>query len=677
MVLFVHCALLIIWAMSIEQRVVVDANEAANISTILDALLQVFVLILTTALIGLMAPLAIRAQFLKSQTLTALSDVSSSWNGLGISALTLYHNIHLPAAVFPVILSTIYFLALTGLHVTTPLILTVPVVGITRTETASTVTGTLDVRTLFPSSYPLPSNFSNITFDWYLSSASLSLLGQGGASDSGHIGLQGNRVFDTLVSPLSASNASAVVNYTDFNVKCGKLPQDPVIDTNRVGDVGTNISIALGDGGSLGKLLDTFPTVYTSRMIDDDAVATKALAPSDILVRIPSYVPGDKGITGGRNIFVYSLYNAGGRGSSPIADSSGSVGPSVTAIVYGVLLPYLPVDDGSDGYSSGPVNIQVIGCSLSTKSGNMTIDATTNRMSDISQISQPRVRMWEDWEPDNTSSNSLADLWGSMFAPSSSMALWRDTTDPDLSRGMEWRCIGGIDPNNYTEIKAAQQSCHVPTVVEKYLSDSLFGIPQRSDGWMWLNDTRPHTNFENATLATLEESLAKATAMMMSVVAREGTLTTYTVDVIELTQNEFRPQSQTGLTTVQETVLKGRLTININVLALGTGASIILLLIAIDILAPQIRAVESVQARTPLNGVSLLQIASLDTTSVTERLAGIDPNATEVRRRAGLFNVTVVDGKLVPVGNSEDAREKEIETGGRNEDDRNALLDLH
>ncbi|KAI0319675.1 hypothetical protein OF83DRAFT_761173 [Amylostereum chailletii] len=697
LVVLVHCMLLVIWATAWEQRILVNTDDTAHICTIIDAILQVMILVLTTALIAVMAPLAIRTQFLKPQTLTALSDVSSSWNGLGISALTLYHNIRLSAAFFPVLLTTIYFLALTGLHITTPLILTIPIVEVTRQETVPTVIGTLDVKNMFPSGYALPSNFSDVTFDWYRASASLDLLNN---VTCDHLGLKENRVYDTLITPLSSTNASATVAYTDFNVKCGQLPQEPVITSERQStktqtktqppdeaqsqnlqggslivpaiwsesqaDTASpymSLSIALGDKGSLGTLSDSVvlldqhmpasssdsstSSVWGDALLPEnasqtardaatsaeyDAVATKLWAPADILVRVPHYTPAIEGQNNGRNIFLYSVFDMNYKGSSPILDSSGAGGPRH---MLGV------------GTNRNQALAQVIGCSLSTENGYMTLDATTNRMRDPLP-SNARVRLWDDWLPDNTSSNSLADMWGNMFSPASSMTLWRETVEDQL--GTEWSCLSpDVNLADKSATLKAMQSCHIPTVIEQYLTDSLFGIPHTSDGWLWNNATFVHTDFTDATLITLEDTLSRATATVMWIAARARTMSTFTN--IGDNEMEFRPEPQMGSTVVQETLLKGRLTINFTILALGTAASIILLLIAIDILAPQVRTPKFVHDRAPLDGVSLLQVASLDTTPITERLADVDPNATEARRRAGLFPVIVVDGKLVPVAN--------------------------
>ena len=66
-----------------------------------------------------------------------------------------------------------------------------------------------------------------------------------------------------------------------------------------------------------------------------------------------------------------------------------------------------------------------------------------------------------------------------------------------------------------------------------------------------------------------------------------------------------------------------------------------------------LRASFSSMMRTPLDGVGLLQITALDNSPIAARLGNIDPNDIPRRRRAAMFPVAIIDGRLVPVGTDE------------------------
>jgi hypothetical protein len=85
-------------------------------------------------------------------------------------------------------------------------------------------------------------------------------------------------------------------------------------------------------------------------------------------------------------------------------------------------------------------------------------------------------------------------------------------------------------------------------------------------------------------------------------------------------------------------------------LLLGAISSVALLVVtAVILFAGKSGAGVKDGASVPLDGVSLLQVTSLDTSHVAARLADVDANDAAARRRAGMFLVTVVDGRLVPV----------------------------
>jgi hypothetical protein len=180
---------------------------------------------MSIALTALMQRLAIKSLFDKRQSLTAISDSLTSWSGLGSSLLTVYRNYRLPAALIPVLIITGYLSSLTALHTTTPLLFSVPATLIPMSNAETLVKGTLDIEDLFPQNYTLPPNFSNVTFDWYLSSAGVVI--PDNFSEITLPGLLSNRIFDSFVINDGADLTSAEAPFTDFHITCGQFPERP------------------------------------------------------------------------------------------------------------------------------------------------------------------------------------------------------------------------------------------------------------------------------------------------------------------------------------------------------------------------------------------------------------------------------------------------------------------
>lgn len=374
--------------------------------------MKIATLLLTTAVTALMQPILIRAEFEQTQTLTALADKVSSWSGLGASIVALYHNIRMPAALQAVFIVTVYFLAFAVVHTTTPLLFTVPVVNVTQQYQAPTLIATPSTKDFFATDYPTPSNFSQVTFDWYRSSAGLGLLG--GNFTVQYPGLEQNRIYDTLITPLSSTNASASVGYTDFWVTCGQVPEPPIIyfypnmtvesmTHDFVVETVSLVSISsVIDGWHWANVSDLFLMPFS----DTDQFASNLWAPAgesffwlsivyslallDVLIRIPT---NSINITA-RNLLLYSMYNNNSNTSQPILDSSGSSGRSVE------------IDFSFTG-SASPLPVQVIGCTVSLTSGTTVINAATNRLMNSLNVSNTRNRTWSDWNPDLTFSNGL------------------------------------------------------------------------------------------------------------------------------------------------------------------------------------------------------------------------------------------------------------------------------
>ncbi|KAI0034495.1 hypothetical protein K488DRAFT_83900 [Vararia minispora EC-137] len=538
-----------------------------------------------------MQRLGIRVSFTDlPQSLAALGDRSEAWSGLGACLLTIYNNSRFRVTLTLPLIAAIYFAALSTLGFSSSFLFSIPTFNSNSSFCSRTTIGTPDVLSLIPPAAGpnLPSNFQNISFDWFSSSAGLSILAGGAAPE--FPGLIGSRVFDTIASNISNANATAVVGYTDFHVKSDNA-SDPI-----------NGQMILDATGSPG-----WPTSMT--------ISSKDL----------------------------SLY------------------PNATFYV------------------------QMIGCSVSITSGTAAIDAGTNRLVNISDLSTSESgSLWEKWLPDTTSSNQLEDTWAWMFMPNSSMPMWYESRDVNLLTGEgfqanEWSCAATLSVFGREDGPVVNSSgCHVPTVMEQYRTGFRFTLPRKhlieplfySVSNALLGASAPNTakletlafqqarslkngtSSDTLTLQRLESALANATAMTMWSAARASTLTTYIQDSSRafayLNSSHYtrvEPRTGTALVNVVEKV--GLVEINSWVLYLGTSAAVILLAIAVYVV---LRSASSVYGHAPpVDSVSLLHIAALDTSAIAPRFADVDMGSMLARRRAGTFPVAIVNGAIIAV----------------------------
>lgn len=203
----------------------------------------------STAIIAVMQPIATRSPFCNvPQHLTSLSDKVSSWDGLGSSLLNLYRNLGFPASLSSALLTTLYFSTLSGLGISSSFLFNVPTVNDFTFSNVTTLIGSPSVRDLVPpGTSGMPTDFTNVTFDWYRSGMGVGMLNDGNTSI--YAGVSANRIYDTLVQPMPASsNSSALVGYTDFNVKCGSVP-----------------NVSLGTSSS------TMPVLFTGKNASDNS----------------------------------------------------------------------------------------------------------------------------------------------------------------------------------------------------------------------------------------------------------------------------------------------------------------------------------------------------------------------------------------------------------------------
>ncbi|KZV73492.1 hypothetical protein PENSPDRAFT_648827, partial [Peniophora sp. CONT] len=205
------------------------------------------------------------------------------------------------------------------------------------------------------------------------------------------------------------------------------------------------------------------------------------------------------------------------------------------------------------------------------------------------------------------------------------------------------------------QLQKMYDHCHIPTVVEEYLTTRLFGAVTGHDD---TGDAVRDSSSGNATLGALESALADATAMAMWSAARANTLTVTcpiqeTANVFdEMDVGEFVMPLSTvlapvnGSASVVEQVLIGRITFNDPSLILGAIFSAVLTVLGAYIL---VRGDVARIEHAPIKDAGLLSLMALDNSAIAPRLSASSMDSVKMRRRAGDFLVRIVDGQLVPV----------------------------
>jgi len=190
-------------------------------------------MLLCTAIVAAIQPIAIRLRLRAPQTLTSLSDYTSSWNGLGASLMTLYHNLRVSARPLPVLVTALYFGAITGLQTATPVLFSFPLFNHSFSQPNPTHVNFLDfgktggMGDASDPSTPLGAVTQGNGFfwpDWYTAGAFMDTLSTGSNLSLATPGLRGNQLFDTVLGEAQPINGTALVNLTTFDVRCGQLP---------------------------------------------------------------------------------------------------------------------------------------------------------------------------------------------------------------------------------------------------------------------------------------------------------------------------------------------------------------------------------------------------------------------------------------------------------------------
>ncbi|KZV70853.1 hypothetical protein PENSPDRAFT_752234 [Peniophora sp. CONT] len=538
--LFVFYAVLcVIYGCRVEHKIKVPLTHASWYQAGINQILHGLFIWYSTTLIGAMQPIVISSIFGNHpQRLTTPSDKRPPWDGLGPSLSRLWDNLQArrrsgepwDRTTWDHSMIAAYFAALAALGITTSSLVNIPTINaVSSTDVIDITLGVPPTDALVPPgiSHTL-ADFSDIFFDWYSSTLFSASYDDTSSNTLGTLpSVVDNRVYDIIPGLVSNTglDGTAPVGYTDFNVACGSVPQVSLSATAP----GSPLNMSNGDS-QLHVFLSINYTLGSQLMLLSDSMSislsnasdrvSQLWQPSNVSIRIPSspLVPGI-----GRNLILYNIFDetaiSGGYGSQVIVDDNGSVG---------MLWPLdVQRSGGLSPFRTGLV-IQVIGCSLSTQSGNGTFDLSTatpsaDPHSDASDgTSSESPVTWADWQPDTTRNVSIADTWASMFLPNNTAPIWYNQP---ISPDVQWSCIdyfptmngGHVQAWNISTLQSMYASCHVPTVMEDWLTSWVIPDASIDPDDLWI-----------PSLGDVEYALSSATAKAVYYAALGGRLTVYT-----------------------------------------------------------------------------------------------------------------------------------------------------
>ncbi|KAJ6533520.1 hypothetical protein B0H19DRAFT_1080932 [Mycena capillaripes] len=243
-----HLALLVIWAMHLENKGVFPLDMQRNLQLITT---------LTTTAFGIR--LALSYNFQKDGTLTAMHDITSAWAGIGSALATLYSQMSLAGSVVGTLSVVGYLGGISILHVTTPSLLSI--------ETFNQSVP-LNVQTLgSPQFNASDASDDDSTYAWLVKTSGF-VPWIGNLDESQTLGLFNGSIYDVLQDVFPAGKP-AQVTAVGYNITCGYLEGvNTDVKTDKEGIATWNISFP--QSGTLVHLLSTGPNVIATPYNDSN-----------------------------------------------------------------------------------------------------------------------------------------------------------------------------------------------------------------------------------------------------------------------------------------------------------------------------------------------------------------------------------------------------------------------
>ncbi|KAF7336351.1 hypothetical protein MVEN_02183600 [Mycena venus] len=380
MLVGIHSALMVVWAMGIEHRLAIFQQRQGIVSLLVTATTTAFGTIYSALLVFITQTLSLKRDLHVRQSLTATHDNTAAWAGLGSAALCIWHQRVVPASVRGVLSALFYLGSISILHITVPNMFLLQTVQMFRPVVVET-----EGLPSFPSTYNLRLSPSGSLYSRRLS-ASLYRL----PAVLGNIrqeGLHEGTLYDVLGANSGAGNVS--VDATGFNITCRSFPHARrLIPTPVFLNPGAeNRTIALDSTSEVIAYIPSTPPNIISMFI-----------PANGTPHAERHGLRDRLTTG--PLFIYTTI--------PIIDSSGASGP----------------------WLNFPQPVQVFQCTQSLVKQIAVIDARSRKVLEIGPNIKKTSSGWLpakpfEYDPNGPTRNPLIDAWDVWFEaiPRSEFAL--------------------------------------------------------------------------------------------------------------------------------------------------------------------------------------------------------------------------------------------------------------
>ncbi|KAJ6620422.1 hypothetical protein B0H10DRAFT_1077202 [Mycena sp. CBHHK59/15] len=374
LLVLVHIALVGIWSIHLEHRLVFSLENQSIASLLITAIATTVGAVYYSILVVVMQTLAMRRNLQTYRTLTATHDTAAAWAGIGSALFRLLSQSLVPASVLGSLCTFLYLGNIMVLHITTPALFSLETFN-------SSLSMPVKTQSLPEFNFSFSSGSPRLDIAVYGFSVLAFLPFIGNAPT---LGLQGGTLYDVLEFNQGIGNTS--VNATGFDISCGYLS----------GGINTQIVASL-DGVQEPVWILDFPDLTPPLTF-----SLFSTQPGIMILTHPNETVDTRPIND-QTIFLYSTI--------PIIDSMGNSASWVNLTS--------PMSQGL-----GVSALQLFQCSLSLISQTAIVDARSREMISVEPGIEKTSSRWSQSEMDiNEVYNfTLYDIWGSfLFAMPPSM----------------------------------------------------------------------------------------------------------------------------------------------------------------------------------------------------------------------------------------------------------------
>ncbi|GJE84279.1 hypothetical protein PsYK624_003550 [Phanerochaete sordida] len=622
LLILAHIALLILCLGNYEHSVTFALTESSLkwYPTIATTVVQVIGTAALTVLVALTQSLAFRRDLHVRQTLTALHDKGAAWLGFGAALLALWGQLKLRAAVGGVVYITAYLFGVWLLHITIPVVLDV----VPYNATVPTVHRT---------------TLANLTTQNATSASAYDILAVYDQMASFGPGLQENMIYDVIPQVASAVG-NATVNASVYTVECAAYnPPESSINASTwayVKPEALNMVFLGDDAPYIGLNTMSIPFLATFPY-NASAIYTAQLT---------GCLPGECS----NPILLLSPVS--------VLDSEGRLGSS-----WAPIPPVFVVNSGTPAMITA---LQLLACNVNISNFHIDVAADTRLPVNGVPGSQPSG-LWKNWTlpSDMTMTDQLRFAQSQPFysppsghGSAASVVIGSNVTVPSPAAPPVYFSPSEWDPGAMSINGDNSSAAQFANMILKDITLMVTLTPTAFD--VFLNEdlgTTTH-NRTNVTLAEINRSLAKT----LAAVAWYGNNVNYSashsiagIEAMAGIYEAYTPPPLAGLAinssaeldalygeaTIMVLVQRLRLNLSLAAITIGLVASIGLLVICALMIQPPEWPWDLSGAHTDVDSGGLLQYTWL--LGHEPHLADVDPSELQSLRRAGMFEVNMID----------------------------------